>query len=55
VKEIVKMQLFEGYWSNEAIINQIYGEKVVKEIANLEDREAVTTYLIVIWMEKHHP
>jgi hypothetical protein len=49
------MQLFEGYWNNAAIIEHIYGEKVSSEIVGLEDRDAVMTYLIVIWIEKHHP
>lgn len=55
VKEIVKEQLFEGYWNCEEIIEQLYGSDVLSSIQGLADKEAVITYLIVIWIEKKHP
>lgn len=55
IKDIVKEQLFEGYWNSEEIIEQLYGSAVLSSIQGLADKEAVITYLIVIWIEKKHP
>lgn len=50
------MQLFEGYWSNLAIVEQIYGESAAGQVADLpeEDRTTAITFLVVAWIEKHH-
>jgi hypothetical protein len=48
-------QQFEGNWDNIDIIQSILGEESTDQIEAMGDKSAVITFLILKWIEKHHP